>query len=261
VGIAAGILSGLFGVGGGVVIVPSLISVYAYSGFDSPYNMHIAIATSLFTIIFTSISSAYKHSKNDNVLWVAAAVIGIASSVTVFLFSKIALGLPGDVLEKIFAFILVVIGMKMLFERKKKQEVDENNGDEFKINNLHCIPIGILTGMIAAFTGLGGGVFVIPLMHYVLKTPIRKSIGTSTAAIFITSVSGVLGYVVNMPSAANTTAYSLGMVDVLSALPIVAMSIPFAQVGVWINKKTHHDLLTRLFGVFVLIVSLRMIFS
>jgi len=260
VGIAAGILSGLFGVGGGIVIVPSLIAVYGYTEFNSPFTVHIAIATSLFTIIFTSISSAFKHSKNKNVLWAAAAVIGLSSSVTVFLFSIIALELPGDVLKKIFSIALIVIGLRMLFEKKKNPDVNENSKEEYKANNLHCIPIGILTGIIAAFTGLGGGIFVIPLMHYVLKTPIRKSIGTSTAAIFITSVSGVLSYLINMPSAVNTVGYSIGMVDALSALPIVAMSIPFAQVGVWVNKKTHHDLLTRLFGIFILIVALRMIF-
>jgi len=260
VGVAAGILSGLFGVGGGVVIVPSLIAVYGYIGFSSPYTVHIAVATSLFTIIFTSISSAYKHSTNKNVLWTAAVVIGLASSITVFLFSKIALSLPGDVLKKIFSFLLIIIGVKMLFEKKNKLSVDENDEDNFKVNSLYCIPIGILAGIIAAFTGLGGGIFVIPLMHYVLKTPIRKSIGTSTAAIFITSVSGVLSYLVNMPSAVDSLGYSFGMVDVMSALPIIIMSIPFAQVGVWVNKKTHHSLLTRLFGIFILIVALRMIF-
>lgn len=260
VGVAAGILSGLFGVGGGIVIVPSLIAVYGYVGFNSPYTVHIAVATSLFTIIFTSISSAYKHSKNKNVLWAAAIVIGFASLITVFLFSKIALILPGDVLKKIFSFVIIIIGIKMLFEKKNKSAVDENDEGNFRVNLLYCIPIGVLTGIIAALTGLGGGILVIPLMHYALKTPIRKSIGTSAAAIFITSVSGVISYVVNVPPDLRTMSYSMGTVDVLSALPIVLMSIPFAQVGVWINKKTHHSLLTRLFGVFILLVSIRMIF-
>jgi hypothetical protein len=259
VGAAAGVLSGMFGVGGGIVIVPSLIVVYGLMEFSSPYTVHIAVATSLFTIIFTSASSAYKHSKNKNVLWTAALVIGLASSVTVFLFSKIALELPGDVLKKIFSIVLIVIGIRMLFGKKNKSDADENGGRDFSVNSIYCIPVGILTGIIAAFTGLGGGVFVIPLMHYVLKTPIRKSIGTSTAAIFITSVSGVISYFINVPSDLNIFSYSFGTVDVLSALPIVLFSIPFAYVGVWLNTKTHHSLLTRLFGVFVLLVSLRMI--
>src|SRR5688572_5906019 len=99
----AGILSGLFGVGGGIVIVPSLLAVYAFVGFDSPYLVHIAIATSLFTIIFTSLSSAHKHFSHGNVDWHAATIIGISSAVTIYLFSKVAILLPGDVLKKIFS--------------------------------------------------------------------------------------------------------------------------------------------------------------
>jgi uncharacterized membrane protein YfcA len=97
-------------------------------------------------------------------------------------------------------------------------------------------------------------------MHYLLKFPFKKAIGTSSAAILLTSVAGVGSYFLNMPSGAVNVPYSFGMVDTLSALPIIAASIPFAQLGVYINKKTHHYLLTKLFAVFILIVSVRMIF-
>jgi uncharacterized membrane protein YfcA len=259
VGITAGILSGLFGVGGGIVIVPSLIWVYSITHFESPYSVHIAIATSLFTIIFTSISSSYKHFTHGNVLWNVALIIGASSAVTVYLFSKIALEMPGETLKKIFSVVLILVAIKMLLD-KRSPEHDEKNMSAMRNNALVCIIIGILSGTIAAFSGLGGGVFIIPLMHYLLKFPFKKAIGTSSAAILLTSVAGVGSYFLNMPSGAVNVPYSFGMVDTLSALPIIAASIPFAQLGVYINKKTHHYLLTKLFAVFILIVSVRMIF-
>jgi len=260
VGVAAGILSGLFGVGGGIIIVPSLIAVYSFIGFQSPYIVHIAVATSLFSIIFTSTSSAWKHSSQNNVLWTAALIIGFISTITVFLFSILALALPGDVLKKIFALILIVIGIKMMLEKNSGSDSDDDNFNPEGINKLYCVAIGILVGMIAAFTGLGGGIFVVPLMHYLIKVPIKKAIGSSAAAIFITSVAGVISYFINSPVGANTIKYSFGMVDTISAIPIVIASIPFAQAGVYLHKKTRSNLLKKLFAGLILIVSLKMLF-
>ena len=260
VGIAAGILSGLFGVGGGIIIVPSLIAVYSFIGFQSPYAVHIAIVTSLFTIIFTSTSSAWKHSSHNNVLWTAALLIGFSSSLTVFIFSKLAIALPGDVLKKVFSAILIIIGIKMLFEKNSGSDGDDENFNPAGINKLYCGAIGILVGIIAAFTGLGGGIFVIPLMHYIIKVPIKKAIGSSATAIFITSVSGVISYFINSPEGANTMKYSFGMVDTISAIPIVLASIPFAQAGVVLHKKTRSNLLKKLFAGLILIVSIKMLF-
>jgi uncharacterized protein len=260
VGIMAGILSGLFGVGGGIVIVPSLLAVYAFVGFDSPYLVHIAIATSLFTIIFTSLSSAHKHFSHGNVDWHAAIIIGISSAVTIYLFSKVAILLPGDVLKKIFSVVLVIVAVKMLLDKKNKHQNPDGTEKDVKFNKWVCIGIGMLSGAIAAFSGLGGGVFVIPLMHYLMRFPFKKAIGTSSAAILFTAVAGVISYFFNMPEGANPIPYSFGMVDTLAALPIVAASIPFARLGVYINKKTHHYVLTKLFAVFILIVSIKLIF-
>lgn len=263
IGIATGVLSGMFGVGGGIIIVPSLIGVYSFIHFDSPYLVHIAIATSLFTIIFTSLSSSHKHFKLGNVDLKAALIIGVLSSVTVYLFSMIAVALPGETLKKIFSGVLIIVAVKMLLEKKRPDDDEKDNKTGVESNPFNkyvCGLIGISSGAIAAFSGLGGGVFVVPLMHYLMKFPFKKAIGTSSAAILLTAAAGVFSYFLNMPEGANTLPYSFGMVDVLSAVPIVAASIPFARLGVYINRKTHHYLLSRLFALFILAVSLKLIF-
>jgi uncharacterized membrane protein YfcA len=260
VGVAAGMLSGMFGVGGGIVVVPSLLAVYSLIGFNSPYVVHVAISTSLFTIIFTSTSSSFKHSKHGNVLWMAALIIGVSSAAAVFLFSKLALVLPGDVLKTIFAVVLVIVGILMITERRTQNGKDEVNFQPGKIKKMFCVMIGALVGTIAALTGLGGGIFKVPLLHYVAKVPIRKSFGTSAAALFITSLAGVISYIINSPAGADTMKYSIGIVDALSAVPIVLASIPFAQVGVYVNKKTRSHLLKKLFAGLIFIVALKMLF-
>jgi uncharacterized membrane protein YfcA len=258
-GIAAGILSGLFGVGGGIVIVPSLIFIYGLIGFNSPHLVHTAIATSLFTIIFTSFSSALKHFENKNILLKTALIIGLASAVSVFLVSKAAINLPGDTLKKIFALIIILVGIRMLLQRTKAEQ--ENGGNTVKDNYFITIIVGVLSGAVAAFTGLGGGVFIIPLMHYVQKIPIKKAIGTSTAAIFITSIAGVISYIINVPSEYIPPHFSFGMIDVLASIPIIAASIPSAQLGVYIHNKTHHSVIGKIFGAFLLLVAVRMLFA
>lgn len=260
VGILAGILSGLFGVGGGIVIVPSLLALYSYIGFNSPYSVHIAIATSLFTIIFTSISSAHKHFGHGNVEWKAAIVIGLSSLVTVYLFSKIAVNMPGELLKKIFSVVLIIVAVKMLLDKKGKNSESEADGSEEKFSIWISVLIGAMSGAVAAFSGLGGGVFVIPLMHYLMKFPFKKAVGTSAAAILLTAVSGVISYFLHTPAGTNPIPYSFGMVDTLSALPVIAASIPFARVGVYLNKKTHPFVLMKLFAVFILIVSVKLLF-
>lgn len=258
VGAVAGILAGLLGVGGGVIIVPALISIYSFNAGRNNYIVQTAVATSLFTIIFTAISSSYKQAKHGNVLWIDALLIGVSSSISVFLFSKIALSLPGNTLKKIFAVVMVIIAIRMITERAKKDaEKEERTSYEKK---LFSPVIGILGGVVAAFTGLGGGLFIVPLMHYAQKLPIKKCIGTSSTAIVITSISGVFSYFVNMPADGPRLNYSLGMVDTLSAIPIIIASIPFAQVGVHINKKTNHSLLTRIFGSLLIIMAVKMSF-
>lgn len=257
-GIVAGIMAGLLGVGGGVIIVPALVTIYSAYSSNNPYIVQTAIATSLFTIIFTAISSAYRQTKNKNVLWLLAVIIGLCSSLAVFLFSKMALSLPGDTLKKIFAIIVVAISAKMLTEKKKNKE--DESSEPPKINRALSPVTGILGGAVAAFTGLGGGLFLVPIMHYFQKIPIKKSIGTSSAAIIITSLSGVVSYLINMPHDAVKVQYQLGMVDTLSAIPIIIASIPAAQLGVYINKKLHHNYLTRIFGIFLLIMAVKMFF-
>ena len=257
-GALAGVLSGMFGLGGGIVIIPVLIATFASQNLFPEYAVHVAFATSLFTVIFTSLSSSYKHFRNKNVIIKASLIVGISSSVSVIAFSRLAIMFPGDILKKIFSVLLFIVALKILLDRSNT--VGEKENGEVSFNKITSSLTGILSGAVAAFSGLAGGVFLIPLLHYVLKFNIKKAIGISSLAILLTAVSGVIGYLINKPDGIIFPGYSIGMVDVLSALPVIAGSIPFAQVGVIIHKKVHSELLKKLFAVFVLLISIRMFF-
>jgi hypothetical protein len=257
IGIATGILAGYFGVGGGIIIVPSLISIYAWKGLYPEFDVHVAVATSLFTIIFTTLSSSIKHARSGNVEYLPAVIIGLTSSVSVILLSKAAINLPGSVLKIIFSVLLLIIAVKMFFENSSHK--NKNKGKHIYSKPLSSL-IGIISGSIAAFTGLGGGVIIVPMMKYILRFNIKKAIGTSSAAILLTAIAGVAGYYLNVPDNFTGGKFFLGMVDTYSALAIIIGSVPFSQIGVYLNKKTPHEHLNRLFALFIIFVAVRMIF-
>jgi len=258
-GLLAGFLSGMFGVGGGIVIVPAIVFVYTIQHPESAYIAQVAIATSLFIIIFTSLSASYSQLKNHNVVIRAALIIGISSTVSVFIFSIIALSLPQNILEKIFLGILIFIGLRMLSEKKNEEDGKNDKANLANYSNTLCVIAGMITGAVAGLTGLGGAVFSTLTMRYIFKFPFKKSIGTSTLSIIMTSAGGVLSYLINMPHGVQVAPYALGMSDVVSALPVIAGSIPAARFGVYVHSKTNSFILIKLFAAFILVFALKMI--
>jgi uncharacterized membrane protein YfcA len=261
VGAAAGILSGLFGVGGGVIIVPSLVFYYSKGTYAHPeFIIQAAIATSLLTIVFTSVSASYKHFRNKNIDFEAAMISGLASSVTVFFVSKIAVNLHGDVLKYIIISVLMFSALRMLMEKKESKTRNEINAPAKGLSRFYFLLAGMLTGLVAAFTGLGGAIFAVPVFRYMLKFSLKRSIGTTSFTVFITAIAAVISYYLNSPHDVKFSGLSLGIVDFQSAIPIVAASIPMAQVGVYFHNRINSYLLSKLFAVFILLVSIRMIF-
>ena len=202
---------------------------------------------------------AYYPEFFKNLIPKAAIIIGLSSAVSVFLFSKIAVSISGEILKKIFLAMLIAAAIKMLFDTKFDNRNNQEEA-EITVNKPVCILIGVLTGLVAAFTGLGGAVFAVPLLHYFMKVPIKKSIGTTTLAVMITAIAGAISYIINSPPGAHISESSVGVVDYLSAIPIVIGSVPAARLGVYFHNRINSRLLKRLFAVFVLLVCLKMIF-
>jgi len=254
VGCGVGFIAGLFGVGGGFIMVPILIFSYEHSGFSPSVLTHIAIGTSLFVVLFASVTSAYQHSKQRNVDWRSVFIIGFPSAVTALATAKLAAGLSGRDLRIAFAIIVGMAALRMLTEGKEKAGKKLELVTKPKTHGL--VGLGLTAGIVSALAGIGGGVFTIPMMYYFLNMPLKLAIGTSSAAIFITALSSVTGYVVSGMGRSGLAEWSLGFVDLQRGGAIAIGTLLLARVGAYVSFKTHPFRLRKLFAIFVILISI-----
>jgi len=128
------------------------------------------------------------------------------------------------------------------------------------VSILILLVLGAAAGFLAGFFGVGGGVFSIPIMYTLLHFPLKRALGTSSATIVLTALAGVAGYVVQGWRNPLLPAGTIGFVDYLHALPIIAGTIPLAIVGARLSEKTHPATLRRIFAAFLLVVAIKLFF-
>ena len=258
-GCGVGFLGGLFGVGGGFILVPILIFTYEHSGVSPSVLTHVAIGTSLFVVLFTSLSSSYQHGKQKNIDWRAVFVIGLSSALTAFGTTRVAAALSGMHLRVTFAIIVMAAAIRMLTESEKKaqQKLELLS----RPGTLGLIVTGFTAGIVSALAGIGGGVFTIPAMYYFLKMPLKLAIGTSSAAIFITALFSVVGYIMNGIGHSDLPAGAVGFLDLQRGIALGIGTFLLARVGAYVSFKTNPYRLRKLFAFFVILVATYLIFK
>jgi hypothetical protein len=254
IGCGVGFLAGLFGVGGGFVMVPILILSYEHLGLSPSILTHLAIGTSLFVVIFSGTTSAYQHKRQRNIEWRAAFLIGLSSVLTAFATAKVAAALSGRHLRLAFAIIVMAAAVRMLTESQVKAEKKLELLSKPKA--LSLVGVGLAAGIVSALAGIGGGVLTVPIMYQVLKMPIKLAIGTSSAAIVITALFSVIGYMINGLGRPGLPDWSIGFVDLHRGIALAIGSLLLARVGAYVSFRTHPYRLRKLFALFVLFVSI-----
>jgi uncharacterized protein len=258
-GAAAGFLAGFFGVGGGILLVPILLWFFTGPlGISSLVATHLTFGTSLLIVVFTSVSSGLQYHRNGHVIWKAVIVMGAASVVGALAGSWIAGGLPGKTLQKIFAAVVAVTAVRLLSEKSGSK-----NETTMRLAPPTLAGIGLVTGLVSSLAGVGGGIFSIPMMYYLLKFPLKKALGTSSATIVITAGAAMAGYVVNGlgdPLMERYAGFTVGYVDYLHALPVIAATIPLARLGAATAHRTNVDRLRILYAIFLLAIGVKMAF-
>jgi uncharacterized membrane protein YfcA len=264
-GIAVGLLAGLFGVGGGIIMVPILTFSFAQMHFPESILLHTAIGTSLTTILFTSFSSLFSHHRNGSVIWKFLFISIPWIILGTYLGSFLAASLRSKELNYIFIIFIFLFAIKMLFGKKKDNhsELHTNNREEMEQISfpkywVQSI-IGILIGFSSALVGVGGGVFTSTYLLY-LKTPIHRAIGTSAAIGFPIALSGGLSYIINGWNHSDLPNGSTGFVYWPAVLGLVVASMPFAYLGAKISHRLPKDRLRILFAFFLLIMGTFMTF-
>lgn len=253
VGIATGLLAGLLGVGGGLIIVPLLVACFARQQIHDDVIMHLALGTSMATIVFTSISSLMAHHRRGGVDWVAFRRIVAGIVVGTFSGTCVASSLPTFALKAVFSVFLLYVAARMLLAKTPSQESEAPGLLLFTF-------VGALIGFVSSLVGIGGGALSVPFMTRCGLT-MRRAIGTSAAIGFPISLSGTIGFIINGLRDAHIPAASLGYVNLPALACIASASVLLAPVGASFAHRLPVATLRRIFALLLLVLAVRMLVS
>jgi|TARA_B110000305_G_scaffold237725_1_gene301665 uncharacterized membrane protein YfcA len=247
----SGFIAGLLGVGGGIIMVPALYYAFTVMDFDIATRMHLSLGTSLAIIIPTSIMSAKTHMKFNAVDFKLIKSFGIFIVLGVMLGTVLASNLKTPPLMLFFSFFAFLVGLFFIFFREKVGANPRPISQTFKV------VIGMGLGFFAVPLGIGGGSLGVPAMR-LFGYPIKTAIGTSAAIGFLISIFGAMSMsfsgfffdTVNTP-------LSLGYVNLPGFLVFVPVTMLMAPIGARLVHRTDKSLLSKIFGVFLLIIAVR----
>ena len=247
----AGFLAGLLGVGGGIIMVPALYYAFTVLDFDILTRMHLSVGTSLAIIIPTSIISTKTHMEYDAVDFKMVKSFGIFILFGVIAGTFLAVNLKTAALVLFFSIFAFIVGLFFIFLREKLLENPKEISDLVK--NIS----GIVIGFISVPLGIGGGSLMVPFMR-TFGYDIRKSIGTAAAVGFLIAVSGSITMILGGKIIDNvSTPFSVGYINLLGFLVFVPVTTVMARIGAKAVYRIDKKLLSKIFGTFLIIVSIR----
>ena len=250
----AGILAGLLGIGGGIVIVPVMEAALAYLGVDEAIRMHVAVATSLATIIPTSIASSRAHHRRQSVDVALARRWAIFVLLGSLVGTLIASGVHSRTLALVFAVTALVIAVKMMLPLDGKVLAPAVPRGPL----VPAIPLGI--GALSSMMGIGGGTLSVTTLT-LFNEPIHRAVGTAALFGLFISLPGTAGFIVTGLGDPRLPPGSIGYVNLIGFACIAPATFLTAPLGARIAHGLSRRRLALLFGAFLLIVSLRMLYA
>ncbi len=244
----AGVLAGLLGVGGGIVLVPAFYYVFSALGHDSPWLMQICLATSLATIIVTSVRSVLAHGRKGAVDWevLRTWAPGIALGAIFGVLAVASLRTPA--LQAIFGVLGMLIGLWMGFGR-----IERTIADEMPKGGRRLV-LSVIVGFLSVLMGIGGGSFGVPLMVLHGK-PIHKAVATAAGFGALIALPSVIGFLfVEIPPEARPP-FTVGAVNLAAFAVVVTMTLITAPLGVKLAHRLDPKPLKRVFAVFLILVA------
>jgi uncharacterized membrane protein YfcA len=251
-GVFAGILAGLLGVGGGIVIVPVLFFLFQSFGVSPESAMLVATATSLATIVPTSISSIRSHHQKGNVDFILLKRWAVFILIGVLVGSWLVTRVEGNILTLLFGVIAVLSALNMLLRTGKSalyQKLPGATGQTV---------MGASIGFFSAMVGIGGGTISVPLLT-LYNYPAHKAIGTAAAIGLIISLPGALTMLILGSTPVDAPAGTFGLVNLFGFICIVPLTVLFAPVGASLAAKLDAVKLKKIFAFVLLFTGLRML--
>lgn len=246
-GVVAGLIAGMFGVGGGVVIVPALYFALRTLGYPET-AMHVAVGTSLATIIATSIRSVMAHDKRGAVDW--GVLKGWSSWIVVGALAGAFLAkfISGEMLTVIFAVVIMIVSLQFMLGRPNWRLAEEPPTGAVRAG------IGGAIGVLSALMGIGGGVFGVTLLT-LCGRPIHTAVGTAAGFGVAIGLPAAIGFAWSGRDVEGLPPFSLGYLSLPGFVIIALMTTMLAPLGARIAHKLDATMLRRVFGVFVVLVA------
>jgi uncharacterized membrane protein YfcA len=252
-GLVAGLLAGLLGVGGGLVIVPVLTLIFMSQGFANEVIVHMAVGTSLATIILTSISSVRAHHLRQAVLWPVVWQLVPGIILGALLGAAIADAMPTSVLRNFFAIFEILVAVQMLTSLKPQAHRSLPGRAGMSV-------AGTTIGMISSIVGIGGGTLTVPFLVW-CRVTIHQAIGTSSACGLPIALGGAIGFMLMGWDEVWLPEYSTGFVYWPAWLGIVSASVLAAPLGAALAHRLPAQRLKKGFAIFLLILAAVMLLS
>jgi uncharacterized protein len=229
-GMVAGFFAGLLGVGGGAIMVPVLALMFAAQGFPDAHLMHLALGTSMATIVFTSISSLRAHHQHGAVIWPIVKNIAPGIVVGTLAAAQIVALVPTRPLAIFFALFIAYVAVQMILNIKPKpsRQLPGKGG---------MFGVGAFIGGISALVAIGGGSLSVPFMTW-CNVKVHQAIGTSAAIGFPIALAGTVGYMISGHGATDLPAGSFGFIY----LPALAATVIASMLVAPFGAKVAHSL-------------------
>lgn len=251
-GAAAGIVAGLFGIGGGLLIVPVLIFSFAAQGMPEAVLTHSAIATSLATIVITSISSVRAHHSRGGVRWELFKPLAVGIGLGALVGVAIADSLSGESLQMIFGIFACLIAVQMVINLKPEQSQSKAP------DKIELASVGALIGCVSSIFGIGGGAFTVPYLS-ARGIQVREAIGTAAACGLPIAAVGAAAYIWAGRDLRDMPDWTAGYIYLPAFFGVVITSSLFAKLGAKLTHTLSQLLVKKIFAIFVLLVGLRFI--
>ena len=252
-GALAGLTAGLLGVGGGLIIVPVLASLYLLQGVASDVIMHMALATSLATIIITSISSVRTHHQHQAVLWPVFWQLTPGILTGAWLGGWLAGQISTQWLKPMFACFELAVAVYMLMDKP----VAEHRRLPEKMSMAMA---GGVIGSLSAMVGIGGGTLTVPFLCW-NSVQLRQAIATSAACGLPIAISATLAYIFTGWQQTQLPAYTLGYVHLPAFLGIIASSVLFAPLGAKLTHRLPVKTVKKIFALFLLALAIKLLLT
>jgi uncharacterized membrane protein YfcA len=251
IGVAVGFLAGLFGIGGGMIMVPMLVFVFTAKGFPAEHMMHLSLATSMATIVFTSLSSVRAHHKFGAVDWRVARAMAPGIVAGALAATLVAGFVPTRPLAVFFAFFMLYASLQMFFEVKPKPSRQLPGAA-----GLFGAGAGI--GALSSVLAAGGAFLSIPFLVR-CNVPLKRALGTAAANGFPIAAAGTVGYILNGYRVPGLPEGSLGFVYLPALVLIVVASMPAAPLGAKLAHRLPVKRLRIVFALMLLAIAVRML--